>query len=268
MAFPENWNDLDRAIWRARKSVAEMPTLLRALVATKVGVLMPYQTELEGETMGIQNGSAFPFSLFEGEERSFVMAFTSPARAEEWTRAAEVPENTFLSAVVNGHDLCNMIGAMKFDLVINRGCQTGELSLNDDLLRDLGKDLVLKASGGAPDVRSVTLYPIDAADYPTAVVQTAFEKMRQHSAFRAGWMLAQETDHGTVYCLAVLINPASEQLRHELNLIVQLARPDTAMELNVTALDLADPENVAGAFRQFPETFYLAPGYDPTKPMD
>ncbi len=268
MAIPENWNDLDQGIWRARKSSAEMPNVFRALLATEMDVLMPYQAEVEGEMIAIENGAPFPFALFEGEKRQFVMAFSSAQRSEEGMRAAKVPENTFLTAVVNGRDLCEMIGVMKFDLVINRSCQTGEVKLNDELLRDLAKGRVLQASPDEPDIKKLTLFSIDPADYPTAVVQAAFEKMRQHSAFRAGWMLAQRTDNGPIYCLAVLINPESEQLRHELNLIVQLARPDKAMELNVTALDLSDPENVAGAFRQFPGTFYLAPGFDPKKPLD
>jgi hypothetical protein len=268
MGLPENWNDLDRAIWRARKSSAEMPNVFRALLAAEMDVLMPYQTELEGEMIKIENGAPFPFALFDGEKRQFVMAFSCGERSEEGIRAGKVPNDTFLTGVVNGRDLCEMIGAMKFDLVINRSCQTGELKLNDELLRDLAKGLVLQASTSEPNTERLTFYSIDPADYPTSVVQAAFEKMRQHSAFRAGWMLAQRTDHGPVYCLAALINPESEQLRHELNLIVQLARPNTAMELNVIALDLSDPENVIGAFRQFPVTFYLAPGFDPKKPLD
>ena len=51
-------------------------------------------------------------------------------------------------------------------------------------------------------------------------------------------------------------------------LVRYMARDDKALEVNVTALEVDDPENVAGAFRQFPVTFYLAPGFDPQKPLE
>ncbi|MEP6822297.1 MAG: hypothetical protein ABI946_08115 [Chthoniobacterales bacterium] len=229
---------------------------------------MPYHPEMDGAEMQVGNGSEFPFSLFEGEKGSYVVAFSCGERAEEGLRKGEVPPNTFLTALVNGRDLCAMLGAMNFGLLLNKSCRTGELQVNGEFLRDLADGTALQASPEPAERRTFTLYAIDPADYPTAVVQAAFEKMRQHSAFRAGWLLAQETEAGPVYCVTALINPASEQLRHELNLVVQLARDDKALEVNVTALELDEPENVAGAFRQFPETFYLAPGFDPQKPLE
>jgi hypothetical protein len=267
MSLPNDWNDLDREIWRAQKSRAHMPVVFRVLLAAELDVLVPHQPEMEGTTIKIANGEAFPFALFNGESGQFVVAFSSPERAEEGIKAGKVAPDTFLSAVVPGRDLCEMIGAMKFGLVLNKSCTTGELFLNHHLLRDLASGEALQ-SKGPQQTATMKLYTIDPADYPTDIVNAAFQKMRQHSAFRAAWIFAQEGDDGLCYNLAVLINPPSEQLRHELDLIVQLARPNKEMMLRVSALDLGDPENVTGAFRQFPVTFYTAPGFDPAKPFD
>ena len=238
------------------------------MLDTELHVLMPYHPEMEGADMQLGNGSQFPFSLFEGEKGSYVVAFSCGERAEEGMRAGKVPPDTFLTGLVNGRDLCAMLGAMNFELLLNKSCRTGELQVNGEFLRDLANGKALQASPKPAEKRVFKLYAIDPADYPTTVVQAAFEKMRQHSAFRAGWLLAQETEAGLVHCVMALVNPASEQLRHELNLVVQLAHEEKALEVNVTALEPDDPENVASAFRQFPETFYLAPGFDPQKPLE
>jgi hypothetical protein len=228
---------------------------------------MPYQNELEGEALKIKNGAPFPFALFDSPEGKYVVAFTSSERADEGMKAGNVLPNTFLSGVVKGRDLCEMVGVMKFALVVNKSCQTGEFRMNDPLLRDLASGEALRSS--SPEhTGNITLHQVDPAHYPTDIIQAAFQKMRQHSAFRAAWLLAEHDEKEWWYVLMTYINPPSDQLRHELDLVVQLARSKSDLAVRTAQLHLDNPDNVIAAFRQFPDTFHTAPGFDPAKPFD
>jgi hypothetical protein len=267
MNLPPDWNELDRHIWRVQKDKSAVLPFFRSLLSAELDVLMPYQNELEGETLRIENGAPFPFALFDSPEGKYVVGFTSPERADEGMKAGKVPPNTFLSCVVNGRELCEMVGVMNFSLVLNKSCPTGEFRMNDALLRDLANGEALRAT--SPDhTDKMTLHQVDPAHYPTDIIQAAFQKMRQHSAFRAAWLLAQHDEKEWWYVLMTLINPPDDQLRHELDLVVQLARSKSDLAVRTAQLDLGNPENVTGAFRQFPDTFYTAPGFDPAKPFD
>ena len=267
MSFPPDWNELDRHIWRAQKDKSTLLPLFRSLLSAELDVLIPYQNELQGETLKIENGSPFTFALFDSPEGKYVVAFTSPERADEGMKKGKVRPDTFLSCVVNGRDLCELVGVMKFSLVLNKSCATGEFRMNDALLRDLANGEALRATPPDHSAR-MTLHQVEPSGYPTDITQAAFQKMRQHSAFRAAWLLAQHDDKEWWYVLMVLINPPNDQLRHELDLVVQLARSKSDLEVRTSQLDLDDPDNVTGAFRQFPETFYIAPGFDPAKPFE
>jgi hypothetical protein len=266
MNLPPEWNELDRHIWRAQKDKSAILPFFRSLLSAELDVLVPYQNELEGEALRIENGAPFPFTLFDSPKGKYVVAFTSPERADEGMKAGSVRPNTFLSCVVNGRDLCEMVGVMKFSLVLNKSCQTGEFRMNDPLLRDLASGEALR-SAPAPTAK-MTLHQVEPAGYPTDIIQAAFQKMRQHSAFRAAWLLAQHDEKEWWYVLMAYINPPSDQLRHELDLVVQLARSKADLAVRTSQLDLGNPDNVIGAFRQFPDTFYTAPGFDPAKPFD
>lgn len=113
MNLPPDWNELDRHIWRAQKDKSALLPFFRSLLSAELDVLMPYQNELEGETLRIENGAPFPFALFDSPEGRYVVGFTSPERAEEGMKVGKIPPNTFLSCVVNGRELCEMVGVMK-----------------------------------------------------------------------------------------------------------------------------------------------------------
>ena len=94
--------------------------------------------------------------------------------------------------------------------------------------------------------------------------------MKKHSAFRAAWIFtvgsaenAQRNKQN--YILLVLMNPANEQLRHELIIVVQLsAKPGD--QSTVMALDEKNEVYVRDFFKRFPTTFYNAVGFDPQNP--
>jgi hypothetical protein len=267
MAFSSDWNELDRLLWRVQKDTSVVLPFFRSLLSAELDVLMPYQNELEGEMLKVENGAPFPFALFDSPQGKYVVAFTSPERADEGMKAGKVAPDTFLSCVVNGRDLCEMVGVMQLALVVNKSCQTGEYRMNDVLLRDLANGEALRSTH--PDhTEHMTLHQVDPAHYPTDIIQAAFQKMRQHSAFRAAWLLAQHDEKEWWYVLMTYMNPPSDQLRHELDLVVQLARSKSDLGVRTSHLDLDNRENVIGAFRQFPTTFYTAPGFDPAKPFD
>lgn len=270
MGVPRDWNDLDHAIFAVQKTRAYMPELLRQLVSSELIALVPYHPEVEGAQLKIENGVPFPFSILKDKDGEVVPLFTSIERMEEGFRKGKVRENTYLPADINGREIFEILGVMKMRAVINKSCSTGELTLNDALMRDLADGSALRPGSGPAETKNLTITTIDPADYPSHLVQAAFEKMKKHSAFRTAWIF---TPGGTEdaqrnkqdYVLLVLMNPTNEQLRHELTLVVQLAaKPGD--QFTIMALDEKNEAYVRDFFKRFPTTFYTAAGFDPRNP--
>ncbi len=270
MSIPPDWNDLDHAICAAQKTRAHMPELLRKLAAAELIALVPYHPEMEGAAIKIENGAPFPFSMLKDKDGDVVPLFTSIERMEEGFRKGNVRENTYLPADIAGREIFEVLGVMKMRAVINKSCSTGELTLNDALMRDLADGSALQPGSAPAETKNFTITTIDPVDYPTHLVQVAFEKMKKHSAFRAAWIFTmggtEDAERNKQnYILLVLMNPTNEQLRHELGMVVRLAaKPGD--EFTIMALDEKNDGYVRDFFKRFPATFYTAIGFDPENP--
>jgi len=270
MSAPRDWSDLDHAIFAAQKTRATMPELLRQLVSAELIALVPYHPEMEGAQLKIENGAPFPFSILKDKDGEVVPLFTSIERMEEGFRKGKVRENTYLPADITGREIFEILGVMKMRAVINKSCSTGELTLNDALMRDLADGSALRPGTGPAETKNLTITTIDPADYPTQLVQAAFEKMKKHSAFRAAWIFtlgsAEDAQRNKQnYILLVLMKPTNEHLRHELTIVVQLAtKPGD--QFTITALDEKNEAYVRDFFNRFPTTFYTAVGFDVGNP--
>ncbi|HVM49391.1 MAG TPA: hypothetical protein VMU04_15290 [Candidatus Acidoferrum sp.] len=84
----------------------------------------------------------------------------------------------------------------------SQDCATGDLTIPPNLMRDLANGTALKPL--PPKVEERLLQKLDPADYPTEVIQAAFEVMRRHRNFRAAWVFRVagshlEPGHGLAY---------------------------------------------------------------------
>lgn len=254
-------NELDRAIMAMQRSPASAPELYRQLIAGDLCFLLPYHPEMEGGFMQIQNGSPFPFCVQpqpDGEE--IVPIFSSEARVEESLRKGEVPPNQFLCGIMPAVQVLEIIGKTGFAAVLNRGCATGELALPAELLCDLADGSIFKPTGLGETIHAAVTV-LNPADYPTDLIQRAFEFIRHHRAFRAAWVFllpAHVAASGGMqkYQLLFLVSPRDKPLLHDLNLALNCS-PPKGVVFEIGTVDETDTVQIMTLFAKA-QPFYLA----------
>lgn len=255
-------NELDRAILAMQRSSAAAPELYRQLTQGELFFLLPYHPEMEaGARMQIQNGSPLPFCVqTEPDGQEVVPIFSSETRLEESLQTGEVPPQRFLCGAMPAVQVLELIGACSLRAVLNRGCATGELTLPPDLLCDLADGSIFESIRPS-ELQHAAVTVLDPADYPTDLVQRAFEFIRTHRAFRAGWVLLLPRPTAQVgtapkYQLLFLLSPRDQTLLHDLNLALHCA-PPPGIEFEVGTVAETDTVQIMTLFAKAPP-FYIA----------
>jgi len=255
-------NELDRAVMAMQRSQAGAPALYRQLILGELSFLLPFHPEMvDGGRMQLQNGSPFPFCVqTETDGREVVPIFSSEARLEESLQKGNTPSNRFLCGTMPAVQVLELIGKSGLAAVLNRGCATGELTLPADLLCELadGSIFALADSGETRRAAVVTLNP---ADYPTDLIQRAFEFIRQHRAFRAAWVFALPDDPAAPgetrkYQLLFLMSPQDKLLFRDLNLALHCSPPEGG-RFDIGLVNETDKVQVMTLFAKA-QPFYLA----------
>lgn len=256
-------NDLDRAIMALQRSQSALPDLCRHLATGELWFLVPYHPEVEGEVIEFGNGSSVPFAMLEDSEGVLVPIFSSEARLEQGLERAGIPARTYSAGSLPALQLLEILGNGELRAILNKSCTTGELLLPCDLMRDLANGSALEPLPVGQATQQ-TVEILDAADYPTDLIQPAFEFMRRHGNFRAAWIFSrtrnnEQPDQACGYQLLLLMKPKDEAILHDLNVTVQSARqnPD---DIAVALLDENDVAYVKELFRQA-APFYIAADY-------
>lgn len=259
-------NELDRAIMAFARSKAALPELFRRLREGNLYLLVPFHPEIANETMELQNGMPLPFLQVQTPHGPALLAYSSAARAEEGLKKGRVPPRTYMPAEMPALQGLEIVGAMKLHLTVNKGCVTGEITLPPKAVCDLADGSALQPLGmGGEKTERLTLDKINPADYPTDLLQAAFEVFRKHREFRAAWIFTrtiagQPVPEHRPYYLLTLMEPRDAKLYHDFNLVVQSARGKH--ELNLSLADEHSPEYIAGLFRQA-QPFYVSADYQP-----
>jgi hypothetical protein len=263
-------NALDRAVMALRRSQAGVPELYRQLVVGELCFLLPYHPEMvDGARMAVGNGSPFPFCVqTEPDGKEVVPIFSSEARVDESLRAVAAPPNKFLCGLMPAVQVLELIGKSGFAAVLNRGCVTGEITLPSELLCDLADGSIFQPLGPR-ETKRAAVTPLNPADYPTDLIQRAFEFIRHQRAFRAAWvfLLPPEAAAPTgpqKYQLLFLMASADQALFHDLNLALH-SSPLKGVAFEVGVVDETDKVQVMTLFAKAPP-FYLAQDFnDPRK---
>jgi hypothetical protein len=262
-------NELDRAVMAVQRSQAGAPELYRQLTTGELCFLLPFHPEMvDGARMAVQNGSPFPFCVqAEPGGREVVPIFSSGARLEESLRAGDTPPNKFLCGTMPAVQVLELIGKCDFPAVLNRGCATGEITFPPELLCDLADGSIFQPTEPRETKRAAVI-TLNPADYPTDLIQRAFEFIRHHRAFRAAWVFLLPDDAAVSagtrkYQLLFLMAPSDKALFHDLNLAVHCS-PPKGLAFDLGVVDETDKVQVMTLFAKA-QPFYLAQDFnDPT----
>ena len=253
-------NELDRTIAAMQKSRAAFPDFCRAVCEGSLWPLIPFEKGKAGDLIEIANGQPFPFVLLREPEGQAVPVFTSEARAEEGVRRAKVSKYAYSICHLQAMQFLEILGTTKFGAVFNKGCATGSITIWPDLMRDLVSGAAFKPhSLSQGDMLEQKVDLLNPADYPTELVQRAFESFRRHKNFRAAWVFGGEKDGKRGYHLLALMDPRDEAIYHDFNLTVH-SNHSQAYGIFLGLLDERDQTYVENFFRQA-KPFYVAADY-------
>lgn len=253
-------NELDRAIAAMVRSAATFPDFCRAMTHGDLWFLRPYHVGIQDEPVVVKKGALFPLALLRDADGEFCPLFSSEARVEEGLRNGQVPMLTYLVGSLPAKQLLGLLGTTPFGAVINKSCATGEIAIKAELIRDLASGKIFQPTeADTSQQKTGTVTVLDPADYPTNVVQLAFEFMRRHRHFRAAWVWGVVVAGRAGYTVAAIMEPHDAALYHDFNLAIHAGHsPD--YETYLVMLD----EKSAPGYRQMMEEsspFYTAPDY-------
>ncbi len=258
-------NELDRAVIRIGKSHAALPDLMRALSQGELWTLIPWHPEVEDTDFELTNGMEMPFAQFEDAKGAFVPVFSSFERVREAMKRARFPARTYSAAAVEAKVLMSILGNANLRASINHDCKPASVMIGADMMRDIADGSALQPGKPEP-TRRMRMQKLDAADYPTRIVQAAFEVMRQHRSFRAAWIFGRskseaQPPEGRGYHMMVLMEPRDPVVFRDLNLVVMSATGKKD-ELDLAYVPENDVSQLAQMFVKA-EPFYVAPDYVP-----
>ena len=253
-------NDLDQAIIAIKRSDANLPDFYRQLTEGELWFLVPYHPEVEGECLELNPGSPLPFVMLEDEKGVVVPLFSSEMRVEEALKNANIPARTHSAGAMPAMSVLEILGKADVRAVLNKLCSTGQVIIPPNLMRDLADGSALRPqSQGEHQERIINI--VNPADYPTHLIQAAFESMRRHQNFRAAWVFtlaeAKPNDaQSKRFQIVVLMDPRDEKVLHDLNMTVQGARLK-ADDVGIGLLDETDRDYIKELFRKA-RPFYVA----------
>ena len=256
-------NDLERALWSVSRGPEGYPTLFRQLRESMVTFLMPYHPEWVGD-VPIENGTAITFAVWQNADGPQIPIFTSLERAEAALEAIG-GDMKYAVAEMKGEWLFGAIAGQELPAVLNPACGTPHLSLDVRAARKLADGSILRVEKGPQEQGRLKI--VDAADYPTDLLQPVFRFLRGRPEVRAAWLfyrLEQDAPPQRYYVFSLLVQGDAEAVQNELSVVVRHAVKD-GPDFGVTKVDPDDPE-MGKIMAQFPP-FYAAPDYRAPTPL-
>ena len=238
---------------------------MRRLSEGELWFMVPYHPEVEGEKMELKNGMPLPFSQFEDKEGVFVPLFSSYERLRESMKRARFPARTFSAGSMPVKQVLEILGKLEVRVFLNYDCpQTGHVRIFPNMMRNIADGSALEPETELLPTVEMALDIIDPADYPTDLIQPAFEILRKHPAFRVAWVFERGKGQPTAkggrrYQLLVLMSPMDRVVFNDLNLVVQSAAAP-ANEAGIGHLDENDTDHLTYLWQHAPP-FYTAPDY-------
>jgi hypothetical protein len=251
-------NDLERALWAVSRGPEGYPELFRQLRESMVTFLMPYHPEWVGD-IPIENGTSITFAVWQNSDGPQIPIFTSMERAQTALQATGARDNHYGVAEMKGEWLFGAIAGQKLPAVLNPACGTPHLSLDVRAARKLADGSILEMDKGPEEKGRIKI--VDAADYPTDLLQPVFKFLRGRTEVRAAWLfyrLENDDPKKRYYVFGLLVNGDAEAVKNELSVVVRHAVKN-GPEFGVAEVDPKHPE-MGKVLAKFPP-FYAAPDY-------
>ena len=255
-------NGLDQALVAIHRGPSAMPQFYRELCEGEIFLLIPYRPGLElGDAFQLKDGMEFPFVRLRDKEGEVVPIYSSEARAQEGLARGKVPPNTMFIVSMPAVQAMEILGKVGLRAVLNKSCTTPEFTAPPDLMRDIASGKIFEPLGIKSRDVPVALELLDPADYPTNLVQAAFEVLRKYRNFRAVWIFrsprgAAAAPSGRGYQFLLLMEPRDDTIYHEFNLVIAAAG-DREDDISHGLVDETDPVKIAHLFRRA-APFYVA----------
>lgn len=258
-------NDLDRAIIAIRKSKAGHPELMRRLREGKLWFLVPYHPEIEDHAIHIEEEMDVPFAHLKEGDYDFVPVYSSFERAREGMKQARFPGRMFSAGSMDAIQALQLLAKLKARALLNFKCRsTGEVGIPSPMLCEIADGSALAPETGPLVRKDVDVVTLNAADYPTDLLQPMFEVLRKHAAFRAAWVFLRYVEKPSeeaerMYQFVVIMNPKDDVIFHDLKIVSQSALPPGAN----AHLVCSDENNTDLLATLWPLSapFYTAPDY-------
>ena len=208
-----------------------MPELMRQLGEGKLWFLVPYHPELEEIPIEITEGMDLPFAQLKDYKSEFVPMFSSFERAREGMKRARFPGRTFSAGSMPAKQALALLAKLEYRAVLNfQCCTTQELGLSPAMMSDVADGSALAPEAGPLVRKDVDVVTLNAADYPTDLLQPMFEVLRKHAAFRAAWVFLRYVEKPSeeaerMYQFVVIMNPKDDVIFHDLKIVSQSALP-------------------------------------------
>jgi hypothetical protein len=255
-------NELEQAMQASIVSPTANPEMFRQLRKCPITFISPYHPEMVGEHK-IGDGTPVSFVVWKKEDEECVPVFTSEARLEEALRTTGNDDRNYCIADMPGAKLFEVMVAvkLKYKVVVNPGCVTGNVILDMNAVRMLADGSILKPIARGEMVRR-SAEIVDAADYPTDFIQPVFEFLRGKPVAQAAWLFRQSPPPKTgetSYIIGLLTSDETgSELEQDLVVVAESVCPPKC-SFGVAILDPKKP-SMMNAMSHF-QPFYASLNY-------
>jgi hypothetical protein len=258
-------NDLERLLADPKFGPQHYPEMFRLLRATELTFLIPYHPEMEG-VIGLGNGDPLPpFVIWSSpKDGKRIPIFSSIERAEEACKKTRARDNQYTLCEMPGQQLFEILRCQPESIAINPATSLPAMMMDIEGVKQLAARAVPDSE--RPPKQEGRVQFLTAADYPTKLVNSLFQYLRQTPGVRAVWLAKDlgRTEPGIGYIALVLGACDQKKVREDIVIVAgsALVKDDS---LHVGFVEGVNTAALATAEKFVP--FYAAPDYRSPSPL-
>lgn len=256
-------NDLERAFVAAARGPEGRPEFFRQLRDSQLSFLT--SSNYGGQTTRTTSSSgSLSFQVWAKKKEACIPIFTSVERVEQALKKTGRQFNRQNVFQMKGDKLFQAITARKppIGVIINPGCDTGEMFLDATAVKLLANGAILKPL--RPEKReSGMVHIVEPSDYPTQLVNSLFQYFRRYGTVRAAWLFRHQPEPSSAeptYIVGLVLTNAdgARRIEQDLTVVAKGIRP--IVKCSATVLDLTDPAVAKTVANHMP--FYSVPDFE------
>ena len=258
-------NELEQLLAKPRFGPQDYPEMFRLLRETELCFLLPYHPEMEGATIGLENGDQLPpFVVWSSpKDGPRIPIFSSIERAQEACEKTGSRENQYVIADMPGRQLFEILSCQPDGIAINPATGGPSIMMDIEGIKQLGGR---NADEDVGEKKTGQVQLLTPADYPTKLVQSLFQYLRGCPGVRAAWLARDLAPAGPGTGYIVMVLGAGDQKKVQDDIIIVAGSAIAKGESVHTAFfDGTNAAALATAEKFTP--FYAAPDYRAADPL-